>query len=236
MTRQGHLAIAALALEGQAASAMPIAPRFIDVLAAEEAEPDLRKGERTRRRVLWATAVALAETSFAQLNMDLIAQAAEVSRAALYQYVGSKEEAVRTVLTDFQSRTLAIPLAAMRTANLAETILRTNRYYIDYFANNAAFMERVRELHQIMPELTAEKQRVNREWADRLVRSATRRGAADLLPERLRIRAFLMECMIDDVLREIFVIANPDLREAARDLDLLAEEITRVWLKALYEA
>jgi AcrR family transcriptional regulator len=214
---------------------IPPAPSFIDLLAGEAAEAGLRKGERTRRRVLWATASELAVTRFAALNMDQIAKTADVSRAALYQYVGSKDDAVRTVLTDFQSRTIAIPLDATRGATPQETILRTNRYYIDYFAKNAAFMERVRELHDEMPELTAEKQRVNREWADRLIRNATRHGIPATDPDRLRLRAYLLECMVDDALRELFVIGNADLKTSARTFDMLAEEITRIWFKALYE-
>jgi AcrR family transcriptional regulator len=219
-----------------AGTTIPAAPSFVDLLAVEGATHGLRKGERTRRRVLWATASELAVTRFAALNMDQIAKTADVSRAALYQYVGSKEDAVRTVLTDFQSRTIAIPLAATRGIGPQDTILRTNRYYIDYFAKNAAFMERVRELHDDMPELTAEKQRVNREWADRLVRNAMRHGAPHISVERLRLRAYLLECMIDDVLREIFVIGNADLKASTADHDILAEEFTRIWFKTLYEA
>lgn len=227
--------LAKTAVEMIEGTTIPVAPRFIDLLAAVASDPALRKGERTRRRVLWATAQELAATPFASLNMDQIAQAAGVSRAALYQYVGSKEDAVRTILTDFQSRTIAIPVAATRGTGPRDTILRTNRYYIDYFAKNAAFMERVRELHHVMPELVAEKQRVNREWADRVVRNAHRNGASRASPERLKLRTYLMECMIDDILREIFVIANRDIAAAAHDLNVLAEEITRIWFKTLYE-
>ncbi len=220
-------------IEDGGIAAIPSAPRFLDRLAEEVQAADLRKGERTRRRVLWATAVELETTSFADLGMDQIAQRAEVSRAALYQYVGSKEEAVRTVLTDFQSRTLEIPLWATRGADVRETILRTNRYYIDYFAKNSAFMERVRELHHVMPELIAEKQRVNRAWAERVVKNAARLSPA-IDPARLRLRAYLLECMIDDALREIFVIGNPDLRAA--DLEALAGEASEIWFRALYQA
>lgn len=214
---------------------IPDAPDFIDLLAAEAAAPGLRKGERTRRRVLWATARQLAATTFAQLNMDQIAQAADVSRAALYQYVGSKDDAVRAVLTDFQSRTIAIPREATRGATPREAIWRTNRYYIDYFLKNAALMERVRELHTLMPELLAERQRVNREWAQRLVRNALRHGPPGVSEERLRLRAHLLECMIDDVLRELFVVGNRDIATAAADRDVLAEEVTRIWFKTLFE-
>ncbi|MGL4974452.1 MAG: hypothetical protein ACRC56_04095, partial [Bosea sp. (in: a-proteobacteria)] len=55
-----------------AGTTIPAAPSFVDLLALEAAEVGLRKGERTRRRVLWATASELAVTRFAALNMDQI--------------------------------------------------------------------------------------------------------------------------------------------------------------------
>lgn len=213
---------------------LPSAPAFIDILAAEAAQPSLRKGERTRLRTLWATADELTRTPFAQLSMDAIARAADVSRAALYQYVGSKEDAVRTVLTAFHARTLAMPLDRTRGRTPLESIARTNRWYIDYFQKNAIFMERVRELHALMPELVAEKQKVNRVWGERVIASVARHGTLDLTPIQIRLRTLALECMIDDVLRELFVIANPDVREVGSDLDLLAHELAAIWHAGLY--
>ncbi|KAF0232102.1 MAG: TetR-family transcriptional [Beijerinckiaceae bacterium] len=210
------------------------APAFVELMAQAIEAGGPRKGERTRRRVLWATAVELAEASFADLNMDRIARRADVSRAALYQYVGSKEEAVRLVLTDFQSRTLDIPARAMRGGTILETIERTNRYYIDYFARNAVFMERVRELRSVMPELIAEKQRVNRRWAERVIAHVEAHRTEAMPEARLRLRVLALECMIDDVLREIFVINNPDFLGCRENLDLLARELSEIWHGALY--
>lgn len=42
--------------------------------------------------------------------------------------------------------------------------------------------------------------------------------------------------MIDDVLREIFVIRNPDIIEAATDREMLIRELSAIWFKALYDA
>ncbi len=214
---------------------IPAAPAFIDALAQAAAAPSLKKGERTRRRVLWATAIELARTSFADLNMDQIAQTAAVSRAALYQYVGSKEDAVRAVLSDFNARTLNISVATDRSAGVLDAIRRTNRYYIDYFAKNAVFMERVRELRAVMPEMIAEKQRVNREWAARVIAHVQRVNPTALPAETLKLRVFALECMIDDVLRELFVIENPDIQACAPNLDALAEELSLIWHKVLYQ-
>lgn len=213
---------------------IPGAPSFTDLLALEAGAPNLRKGERTRRRILLATALELAATPFAALSMDQIARAADVSRPALYEYFASKEDAARAVLTDFHARTLIIPPQATRQTDTLTAIRRTNRYYIDYFAKNAVFMERVRELRTTMPELIAEKQRVNRAWAERIAGHVRRRRASALAEPALQLRIHFLECMIDDVLREIFVIENPDLCALATNLDALAEELSIVWLNALY--
>ena len=213
---------------------IPAASAFIDILASRAAEAGLRKGDRTRRRVLWATAVELASTSFPDLGMDQIAHTAEVSRAALYQYFVSKEDAVRSVLTDFHALTRTIPVAARRGDGIFDAIRRTNRYYIDYFAKNAVFMERVRELRVIMHELIADKQRVNSEWADRVVAHVRRNTGTDLPDSRLRMQVFALECMIDDVLREIFIIGNPKPLSCVPDLDVLATELSLIWHRVLY--
>ena len=212
------------------------APRLTELLEAEASESGLRKGERTRRRIVWASAVALEQASFAQLSMDRIAEIAAVSRAALYQYVASKEEAVRLVLLALQDLTLAMPSGGAVGRSPLEAIIVTNRYYIDYFEKNAVFMERVRELRETLPELIADKQRVNRRWAERVLAHAVQHRPSPLDPARLKLRIFAMECMVDDILREIFVIRNPDIIAAAADREALIQELSAIWFKALYEA
>lgn len=210
------------------------APGLIDVLETATAEPGLRKGERTRRRVVWASAVALERAPFAELSMNDIAEIADVSRAALYQYVTSKEEAARLVLLALQDLTLAMPNAGSSGRTPLEAIISTNRYYIDYFEKNAIFMERVRELREVMPELLAEKQRVNRRWAERILAHVVKHRRKPLDVVNLRLRILAMECMIDDVLRELFVIRNPDMIEAAQDRETFVQQLSIVWLNALY--
>ncbi|WP_293812418.1 TetR/AcrR family transcriptional regulator [uncultured Bosea sp.] len=219
---------------GRSGDTFGVAPRLIDLLSAAAAEPGLRKGERTRRRVLWASAVALEQTAFAQLSMDRIAEIAEVSRGALYQYVASKEEAARLVLLALQELTLTMPTGRSGASDPFEAILRTNRYYVGYFEKNAVFMERVRELRETLPELIAERQKVNRRWAERVMSHVVRHRRKALDPVALRLRVVALECMIDDVLRELFVIRNPDLLHAASDREALVQELSLIWYKALY--
>ena len=213
----------------------PEAPAFADLLTAEAAAPGLRKGERTRRAVRAATVRCLVRAPYAELSMDMIAAEAGVSRAALYQYFKSKEDAVRDVLTDFQERTLFIPRAGEPGLDLIDRIARTNRYYVDYFARNAVLMERVRELRDTLPELIAGKQRVNARWAKRVAEHARKHARRPIPPAALTLRILAMECMIDDVLREIHVIGNPVFAPYRDDPDTLVAELSRIWLKAVYE-
>lgn len=97
--------------------------------------------------------------------MDRIAEIAAISRAALYQYVASTEEAARLVLLALQDLTLAMPSGGSAGRSPLEAIINTNRYYIDYFEKNAVFMERVRELRETLPVRSAQ--------ASRCLRSAT---------------------------------------------------------------
>lgn len=216
------------------ADAPPPAVAFTDALDAAARQPGLRKGERTRREVRAAVARCLATTTYADLSMDQIAMEAGVSRSAVYQYVQSKADAVRDVLGDFQGRVLGISRAAKPEQSIFDGILATNRYYIDYFAENAVFMERVREVRHVLPELIAERQRVNAEWARRIVRHARKNGWTGLPTSALMLRALALECMIDDTLRELFVIGNPTIKAAAADRDVLARELTEIWWLSLY--
>jgi AcrR family transcriptional regulator len=209
---------------------IPAAPCFLDSLAAAAREPDLRKGERTRRMVRLATAEGLSRMPYAALSMDVVAGAAGVSRGALYQYVRSKEDAVRDVLTSFHALTIAFPRGVAGSSPY-EAAFRTNRYYVDYFAKNAVFMERIRELRHDIPELLADRQRINALWAERIAAHAARFGPPGRDPAAVKLRILCLECMVDDVLREAFVIGNPAF---AVDEHRLAHVLTDIWVTTLY--
>ncbi|WP_417769256.1 TetR/AcrR family transcriptional regulator [Stappia sp.] len=211
------------------------APRLTEILFAAAEEPGLRKGERTRRRVIWASAVALEQASYAQLSMDRIAEIAQVSRGALYQYVTSKEEAARLVLNRLQDLTLTMSGRGNLSDDPLETIIRTNLYYMDYYERNAVLMERVHELREQMPDLIAARQRVNREWAKRVMAHACRHRSEPMSETKLRLRVFALEGMIDDIMRELFIIKNPDLEKIAADRMFFVRELSIIWHKTLYE-
>ena len=68
----------------------------------------------------------------------------------------------------------------------------------------------------------------------RPIASVARHRTLGLTPVQVRLRTLTLECMIDDVLGEPFVIANPDVRDVGSDLDLLANEPAAIRHAGLY--
>ncbi|SEF11282.1 hypothetical protein SAMN05444161_8551 [Rhizobiales bacterium GAS191] len=79
------------------------------------------------------------------------------------------------------------------------------------------------ELRSHIPAVGERRQQLNRAHARRIARSVARNSG--LGPEALaslEIRALALACMVDDVLRETFVIGNPALPTTRDFLDRLA--------------
>jgi len=207
---------------------------FADILRDRAGEPGLRKGERTRRIVRWATAQCLAREPYAAISIDAIVREARVSRPAFYQYFTSKAAAVRDVLGEFQRSLPEILTARVADLGLFRAVCATNRIYIDFVRLNAPLMHRISELREEMPELIAARQKLNAVHAARIAAAVRRYSASVPPPGRLAIRIHALEFMVDDYLRELFVIRNPNLAGVETDLDALAEEFSVIWFRTLF--
>jgi hypothetical protein len=135
------------------------------------------------------------------------------------------------VLSEFHTRTIAFPRGVTGADSPYGAAYRTYLYYVDYFAKNAIFMERIRELRDAVPELLADRQPINAVWAERIASHVARFAVPGRDPERVRLRIMCLECMVDDVLREAFVIGNAAF---VADHETLARELTVIWVGALY--
>ncbi len=207
---------------------------FSEILRARADEPGLRKGERTRRLVRWATAQCLVREAYASLSIDTIVREACVSRPAFYQYFRSKADVVRDVLGEFQRSLPEILTARVADLGLFQAVCATNRIYIDFVRLNAPLMHRISELRAEIPELIAARQKLNAVHAARIA-AAVRRYSGTVPPaERLAIRIHALEFMVDDFLRELFVIRNPNLAGPAKDFDALAYELSIIWFRTLF--
>ncbi len=207
--------------------------KFADELAARAAVRPIRKGERTQALLRWATVVVLEEKRPAEVSIELIAERAGVSRAAFYQYFESGMAVIGDVLLEFQRSLISRMDAVPRGPDAYATIVATHRMYVPYYAVNAALIEAIRELHGTMPELYAEKDAVNELWAQRIAASAARARRAKTTP-RLLLEVYALQSMVDDLLRQIYVLGNPNIVSLAPDQETLIMSISDLWHRALY--
>jgi AcrR family transcriptional regulator len=209
------------------------AESFVERLAALAAAKDVKKGERTRRQLKLAAARCLESTSLPLLGMDQVASEAGVSRPTIYLYFSSIDELVGEVLNDFRQMTLDTLAEPRRGETLADSIFRTHYAYVLHYARNAALMERVRELMSSSPELVKDRQRINSQWTRRVLSKVLSAGRENIDKEALHLRIYCLGSMVDDVLREAYVVGNPAFDLASKDAEGFAKELTAIWTRVL---
>jgi AcrR family transcriptional regulator len=207
--------------------------KFADELAERAAVRPMRKGERTQSLLRWATAVMIEERRSADIPIELIAERAGVSRAAFYQYFDSGPAVVGDVLLEFQRSLISRMDAVERGPDAYGSIVATHRLYVPYYAVNAALIEAIRQLHGAMPALYAEKDAVNEVWAQRIAGSAARARRVKVTPGLL-LEVYALQSMVDDLLRQVYVLGNDNIVRLAPDQETLITVVSDLWYRALY--
>lgn len=207
--------------------------KFADELAQRAAVRPMRKGERTQALLRWATSVVIEERRSADIPIELIAERAGVSRAAFYQYFESSLAVVGDVLLEFQRSLISRMDAVERGPDAYGSILATHRMYVPYYAVNAALIEAIRQLHGAMPALYAEKDAVNEVWARRIANSAARAKQIKVTPALL-LEVYALQSMVDDLLRQVYVLGNDNITKLAPDQETLITVVSDLWYRALY--
>jgi AcrR family transcriptional regulator len=204
---------------------------FLNLLRQRSESLQLSKGERTRATIRWATIATLEKTGYGGFSLDVVAKEAGVSRPTIYQYYDSKRACVLDVLTEFLNVVFQfVDRGNKPESNLLNAVVQTNRDYIAFYRENATLVERVRELRQDIPELIEIQQDINRKWAQRLAKNITRNSP--LSPKQALFTAYVLESMIDDFLRELFVLKNPHIAALGLSDDALATSLSEVWVRA----
>jgi AcrR family transcriptional regulator len=210
---------------------------YLDYLLSRSEDEGMLKSERTRATIRWATVAVLEDTGYASFSLDVVARKAGVSRPTIYQYYANKHDCVLDVMAEFLSVVVEFverDNGAKRIAgdDLLAVVTNTNRDYIAFYRANATLVERVRELRQDIPELIGLQQDMNRKWAERLAKHISRHSS--LSAKQALFTAFALESMVDDFLRELFVLKNPHLAALGLSDDALARAISEVWVRAAY--
>ncbi len=213
---------------------------YAHVLEHEQsAEPNKRKGERTRDRLLLSAVRALEERGYHALRVRDICDGAKVSPAAFYQYFQNVREITVEALTSFlrstfkTSRTTGGPRAPF------EAIYAANLAWVTSARANAGLVRCLLQLGDEVPEFKALHERLNHEWFVHVAHGLQRRFPSARRDEpSLLLAVHALGAMMDEIARKVLVARDPHLQpviEAIAPTDeALAEFLSVVWYRALF--
>lgn len=220
------------------------APNFVNWLRTRrdaDAEAQLRKGERTRGRLLVAAAELLEQNGYAALSIADVCEHAGITRTALYKHFPHKQALMLALLTDFQDfLTTALASEAPAVRNKEDAVLATNLAYVRVFRANAPIIHAVQEARRALDAAERLQFDMNEAWArkvalgmeQRQVQTRSAKPRATAAPEALAT-AYALEAMADGFLTELYLRRNPNLEGLALSEEQVAGVLTRAWLGAL---
>jgi AcrR family transcriptional regulator len=210
---------------------------YSETLAAAGRAPGLRKGERTRLRLLAATADLLQTTFFHALRVTDICRAARVSQGTFYLYFSDRGDIVTRLLTDFAATVFDTLDAASDRDDAYGAVHAPTLAYVHIFRANRGLL---RCLTQLTEESTAFEQiyrELNADWNRRSARAIAAalgggtRDSADSLAA-----AYALSSMVDEFLTTVYVRQDPELAVLADDPERVAAILSRLWYRAVHLA
>ncbi len=222
-------------------SAIPPAEGFGTVLGRRAAAPGLRKTERTRLRLLAATAERLeAGDEQAALRVSDIAAAAGLAHGTFYRYFPDRPAAVEALLGDFALH-LRDSMAGARDGapGSEERVRAATLAYLRQFRANLGLMRCLMDLGRDSAAFRARFHAFNRAWNGRVAATIARRraeiaGRRPAPASALLPTAYALGGMIDEFLSQLYLRRDPALKRLARDEAAVTALLTELWCRAAY--
>lgn len=219
------------------------AHRFAVVLSQAAAASDLRKTERTRLRLLAASAGLLAgEGDAAALRVADVTAGAGVAHGTFYRYFTDRGAVVEAVVADF-ARFLRQAMSKVREGRPGSParVRATTLVYLRLFRANPGLM---RCLMGLGAESAAFRQgfhALNRDWNGRVAQAIARRraeatGERPAPPDTLLPLAYALGGMIDEFLAQLYLRRDPALAHLAEDEEAVADLLGDLWCRGAYGA
>lgn len=193
------------------------------------------KTQRTRLRLMAATAALLEERGFHDLRVADCAERAGVAHGTFYRYWADRGAAAQQVLADFMATITARRPPRAGDAPLFDRITASNRYYVGVYRRNAGLMRCLMQLGNTDPDFARIGQAANLALARRVVRAWEREEpAARALPEDERTaRALACIAMVEGVLRDLYIRPAP-APLAAMGEEAVAALLSACWFRILF--
>lgn len=188
--------------------------------------PPARKRDRTRARLLAATAQVLEEQGFDGLRVADIAKAAAISPAAFYVYFSDRHDAAQRVLSRFADRLYALDAPA-QAAPGAESLHAAVRTQLAVARANRGLLRALGQAEDASQPLAALTQRLRTRW--------TRWAAALLLgPEGVAGQEGAIEALEDMMVGALRRLSAGPATVA--EVEATASALVQVWTAALTPA
>lgn len=197
--------------------------------------PRSAKGARTRARLLDAAREVFERLGFLDARVSDVVAAAGLSHGSFYHYFDSKEQVFREVAETLESE-LTAPAGGSADGTVEppaseyERILAANRLYLERYRAHARIMGVIEEVSRYDDHVNQARMRRQRHFADRAERAIRRLQAAGEADPAVDpgIAALALGSMVARTAELWLVEGWGDY-----DLDVVAEQVTRLWANAL---
>jgi len=195
----------------------------------------LRKGERTRRRLLEAARKVLAAKGYQATRIEDVTQATGVAKGTFYLYFKNKQDVTLAVMREVMAEGEQALLASRTGEDPFLEILEPNVAYARIVFERAGLFQAFLQFSHSHPEAARLWSETTRRWLVRVEAQLDRRlgrGRTDAATRTLVVYA--MSWMIDGVLLSFLARDDPRLQEVVHSPEQLAETLSVLWYRAVY--
>lgn len=209
---------------------------FSQIICEQAADATLRKGERTRLRLMAACAESLEDTPFATLRVADVCTRADVSQGTFYIYFKDKTAVAVETLTAFALHVQEyLGGTAPGAHGLPHAIQLATLRYVQLFQANRGLMRCLLQDTQETAAFQTIYQDLNARWNRRTATAIARYRGTASTPDDL-VTAYALSGMVDDFLANLYIRHDPTLLEAidqGSDPDAVARVLAGIWLAAI---
>ncbi len=208
-----------------------------DIIKHNLADKSLRKGEKTKLKLMLGTLKMLSKVTFKQLRIADICQEAKVSYGVFYHYHQDKIEVtsllIEMFIQEFNSRFSYSEVTNDHYYN----IFLANYYYIGCFKHNSGLIQVMISNHEEMPDLIHKYNDLALTWHARVAKALpdTLAGKSINDDDKLFV-AYSLGGMLDEVLRQINILKNPNLNtfKKSKNIAQITRLLSVLWYRGVY--
>tara|TARA_R110002094_G_scaffold123679_5_gene118282 strand:- start:10 stop:693 length:684 start_codon:yes stop_codon:yes gene_type:complete len=195
----------------------------------------LKKGDRTRLRLMVATAKLLQDTFFHDLRITDICKQSGVSQGTFYLYFNDKMSVTTTTLSQFVHHIFqSLKEAGTNQNSLSDAVYATTLSYVKQFYLNRGLLRCLMQMTEESTEFEKIYQSLNSTWnkrtASAIARRLGNRPADD--PEGVMI-VYAAGGMVDEYLANLYVRKDPTLTKYSGAPEDVAHLLSNLWMRVV---